>query len=207
MGWAREAGVEPMMAVNLGTRGVAGGPRPARVLQPPGRHRPVRPARARTAAEDPYGIRLWCLGNEMDGPWQIGHKTADEYGRLAAETAKAMRMVDPRIELVACGSSNSGMPTFGAWEPTVLEHTYDLVDYISLHAYYEEHDGDLASFLASAVDMDSFIDDVVATADHVGARLRSSKKLNLSFDEWNVWYQTALQSDSTSLGLAEVARG
>jgi alpha-N-arabinofuranosidase len=80
------------------------------------------------------------------------------------------------------------MPTFGDWERTVLEHSYDHVDYISCHAYYQEHDGDLGSFLASATDMDYFIDTVIATADHVGAKKRSAKKINISFDEWNVWY-------------------
>jgi alpha-N-arabinofuranosidase len=124
----------------------------------------------------------------MDGPWQTGHKTAEEYGRLAAETARAMRQIDPSLELVACGSSSQAMPTFAKWEATVLEEAYDLVDHISLHAYYEPLDGDVDSFLASAVDMESFIENVVATCDHVGARLKSKKKINLSFDEWNVWY-------------------
>ncbi len=125
----------------------------------------------------------------MDGPWQIGHKTADEYGRLAAEAGRAMRLVDPSIELVACGSSNSGMPTFGAWEQTVLGHAYDQVNYVSLHAYYQEEEGDVASFLASAVDMDYFIESVVSTVDAVRARGRHSSYVNLSFDEWNVWYE------------------
>ncbi len=124
----------------------------------------------------------------MDGPWQTGHKTAEEYGRIAAETARAMRQIDAGVELVACGSSSQAMPTFAEWESTVLQETHDLVDYISLHAYYQPTDGDLDSFIASAVDMESFIENVVATADHVGARLKSKKKINLSFDEWNVWY-------------------
>ena len=105
----------------------------------------------------------------MDGPWQIGHKTAAEYGRIARETAKAMRLVDPAIELVACGSSNHAMPTFGTWEATVLAETYDVVDYVSMHAYYQEYDGDRDSFLGCAVDADRFIEDVVATADHARA--------------------------------------
>jgi alpha-N-arabinofuranosidase len=100
-----------------------------------------------------------------------------------------MRRVDPSIELVACGSSNSGMATFGSWEATVLEHCHDVVDHISLHAYYEQHGDDRASFLASAVDMDHMVDSVAATADAVAARLRSRRRLSLSFDEWNVWYQ------------------
>ncbi len=129
----------------------------------------------------------------MDGDWQIGHKTADEYGRLAAETAKAMRLVDPTLELVACGSSNSRMPTFGSWEATILEHCYEYVDYVSLHSYYQERDGDKASFLASALDMDTFIDAIVATADHVRAKGRHKKRINLSFDEWNIWYQVGTE--------------
>ncbi|MER7834486.1 alpha-N-arabinofuranosidase [Streptomyces sp. NPDC096040] len=178
---------EPMMALNLGTRGVA----EALELQEYANH-PAGTAlsdlRAAHGDKDPFGIRLWCLGNEMDGPWQTGHKTAEEYGRIAAETARAMRQIDPSVELVACGSSSQSMPTFAQWEATVLAEAYDLVDYISLHAYYEPQDGDLDSFLASAVDMESFIENVVATCDHIGARLKSRKRINLSFDEWNVWY-------------------
>ncbi len=193
-GWARQANVEIMEAVNLGTRGVDA----ARALveyanHPGGTY--LSDLRRRNGSAEPFDIKLWCLGNEMDGPWQIGHKTADEYGRLAQETAKAMRLVDPSIELVVCGSSGSGMPTFGAWEQTVLGHTYDVVDYVSLHAYYEEKDGDAASFLASAVDMDRFIEGVVATVDAVRARGRHRKHINLSFDEWNVWYSTAREGD------------
>ncbi len=132
---------------------------------------------------------MWCLGNEMDGPWQIGHQTAEEYARVAEETANAMRRVEPGLELVACGSSNAGMPTFGEWERVVLERTYDLVDHISLHAYYEPHGEDQASFLAASAEMDRMIAEVIATADHVKALKRSDKEITLSFDEWNVWYQ------------------
>jgi alpha-N-arabinofuranosidase len=189
MTWSRKAGVAPMMAVNLGTRGVREAADLVEYCNFPG-GTALSDLRAKHGHPEPHGISLWCLGNELDGPWQMGHKTADEYGRLANEAAKAMRMVDPGIELVACGSSSSGMPTFGSWEATVLEHTYDNVDYVSLHAYYEEHDGDLGSFLASAVDMDRFIDAVVATCDHVGAKLRNRKQIRLSFDEWNVWYMS-----------------
>lgn len=189
--WTRAAGVEPMMAVNLGTRGIA---EAIELLEyanhPSGTH--LSDLRVSHGAEQPHGIGLWCLGNEMDGPWQLGHKTADEYGRLAAETARAMRQFDPGLELVACGSSARDMPTFGAWEATVLEHSYEFVDFISAHAYYQLRGDDYASFLASASNMDTFINDVVATADHVGARINSTKRIGISFDEWNVWYQQEL---------------
>jgi len=187
--WVGTVGAETMMAVNLGTRGIDG----ARSLLEycnlrSGTYWSDR--RRSNGAADPYGIKVWCLGNEMDGPWQIGHKPAHEYGRVAAETAKAMRLVDPSIELVAVGSSHSRMPTFGSWEATVLTETYEYVDYVSMHSYYEERSQDRDSFLASAVDMDRFIDAVGATMDHVRAVRRQSKRLHISFDEWNVWYQT-----------------
>ncbi|MFE1797966.1 alpha-N-arabinofuranosidase [Streptomyces sp. NPDC059517] len=185
--WAKEQGLDPMMAVNLGTRGIDA----ARALveycnQPSGTA--WSDLRIKHGYSAPHDVKLWCLGNEMDGPWQTGHKSATEYGRLAAETGKAMRQVDPSIELVACGSSNAAMPTFGTWEREVLEQTYDEVDYLSLHAYYEEFDGDRASFLASGAHMDQYIRDVVATADHVRAARGAKKHIRLSFDEWNVWY-------------------
>lgn len=186
-GWAARTGVEPMLAVNLGTRGVDAAAALVEYTNHPGGTY-WSDLRRTNGSADPYGVKVWCLGNEMDGPWQIGHKTAQEYGRLAVETAKAMRWVDPSLELVVCGSSNSRMPTFGSWEATVLEHCYEQVDYVSLHSYYEEREGDRDSFLACATDMDTFIESVVATADYVRAKGRHSKRINLSFDEWNVWY-------------------
>ncbi|WP_413452491.1 alpha-N-arabinofuranosidase [Georgenia phoenicis] len=191
MAWAKAAGVEPMMAVNLGTRGIAEAIELLEYANHPSGTQ-LSDLRISHGAEQPHDVRMWCLGNEMDGPWQLGHKTAEEYGRLAAETARAMRQFDPNLELVACGSSSRDMPTFGAWEATVLEHSYDVVDYISAHAYYQLRGDDYASFLASAANMDRFITDVVATADHVGAKRSSSKRINISFDEWNVWYQQEL---------------
>ncbi|MDL5485486.1 alpha-N-arabinofuranosidase [Microbacterium wangruii] len=187
--WSREVGAELMYAVNLGTRGVL----EALDVLEYANHRSgtaLSDARVANGSPEPHGIRMWCLGNEMDGPWQLGHGTADEYARLARKTASAMRQVDPDLELVVCGSSGAGMPTFGEWERVVLSETYDHVDFISCHAYYEPDGDDYAGFLASAVDMDRFIDSVAATADHVKALRRSDKTMMISFDEWNVWYQT-----------------
>jgi alpha-N-arabinofuranosidase len=183
--WARRLNLEPMMAVNLGTKGVA---EAAALVEycnvESGTH--YADLRRANGTEDPHAIKLWCLGNEMDGEWQIGHKDADDYGKLAAEAGKAMRLVDPSIELVACGSSNREMDTFGEWERTVLEHTWDVADYLSMHAYYDGRQT-REDFLASGFRMDRFISDVIATADAVGARRRSDKVMKISFDEWNVW--------------------
>ncbi len=185
--WCRLTGSELMMAVNLGTRGVQEALDLLEYTNHPS-GTTLADARAANGSPEPYDIRMWCLGNEMDGPWQVGHMSADEYGALAARTASAMKMADPSLELVVCGSSGSSMPTFGEWERVVLEHAYDSVDLVSCHAYYQERGGDLKSFLASSLDMQYFIDTVVATADHVKHKLRRSKSIDLSFDEWNIWY-------------------
>jgi alpha-N-arabinofuranosidase len=185
--WSAKAGTEIMLAVNLGTRG----PREAAELVDytnVTRGTALSELRHRHGREKPYGVRTWCLGNELDGPWQIGHKTAEAYGRVAADTAHAMRAVDPTIELVVCGSSAPTMPTFGSWDETVLEHCYEQVDLISAHAYYDPEASDLPTFMASGAAMDDQIRRVAAIADRVGSRKGSGKRLGIAFDEWNVWY-------------------
>jgi alpha-L-arabinofuranosidase len=185
--WTKHVGAELMLALNLGTRGTF---EALDLLE----YTNIRAdsalaeQRAANGAPDPFNVRMWCLGNEMDGPWQLGHRSAGDYGKLASQVAKAMRQMDPNLELVVCGSSNRSMPTFGTWERVVLENTYHDIDFISGHSYYEERDGDRGSFLASAVDMDAFIEAVIATADFVKASLRSERTIDISFDEWNVWY-------------------
>jgi alpha-N-arabinofuranosidase len=187
--WCRMAGIEPMLAVNLGTRGAEEAGRMIEYCNHPA-GTAMSDLRRQHGWEQPHGVKFWCLGNEMDGPWQTGAKTADEYGRVAVEAAKVMRWVDPTIELAACGSSGRNMVTYGAWEQTVLEHTFNEVEWISLHTYLNNYAKDTAAFLASSDLMDSFIEEVVAIADSVAAKRRSSKRIMLSFDEWNVWYRT-----------------
>lgn len=200
MRWIELVGAEPMLAVNLGTRGVQealdlleycvidSGTALSDLRATHGRREPIR-------------ATMWCLGNEMDGPWQLGHMSAEEYGIKAASTAHAMKLIDPGLELVACGSSSRTMPTFGAWERTVLEHTYEHVEFISCHAYYWERDGDLASFLASPVDMEGFIAEVIEAADEIKAAKGSDKTMQLSFDEWNVWYLTKHMEQEAITGI------
>jgi len=185
--WCELTGSELMMAVNLGTRGIEGA---LDLLEYANGEAGTALAdqRISNGRTEPYDIRMWCLGNEMDGPWQIGHMSSADYGKIAARTASAMKTADKNLELVVCGSSGSSMPTFGEWERVVLEESYENVDYISCHAYYQERGGDLGSYLASSLEMKYFIDTVVATADHVKHKLRSQKTIQLSFDEWNIWY-------------------
>ena len=187
--WAKKADTDVMMAVNLGTRGIMEAKELLEYCNLSGGTY-LSDLRKAHGYEKPHAIKTWCLGNEMDGPWQTGHKTAKEYAHLANETAKAMRALDPDIELVACGSSASNMPTFGDWEREVLEECYDSVDYISMHQFYGNQEDNTADFLASSVDMDTFIKNVVAICDYVQGRKHSKKQINISFDEWNVWYHS-----------------
>ena len=191
--WCRAARIEPMLAVNLGTRGPDAARNLVEYCNHPG-GTALSDLRRAHGWEKPHDVKFWCLGNEMDGPWQMERKTAQEYGRVATEAAKMMRWVDPTLELAACGSSGRNMPTFGAWEDSVLEHCFDHVDYISLHTYLNNYAGDTEAFLASPDMMDWFIEEVVAIADAVAARRRSRKRIMLSFDEWNVWYRTRRRS-------------
>jgi alpha-L-arabinofuranosidase len=186
--WCKLVGAAPMMAVNLGTRGVDSARQLLEYCNHPGGSKFSDLRRANGHAE-PHNVRVWCLGNEMDGPWQTGHKTAAEYGRLAAETARAMRQYDDSLELVACGSSSPGMATFMEWEREVLEHTYPLVDAISLHLYLGRYKNSLQDYLAEAVVLERQIHDVIVACDYVKACHRHKKTMMLSFDEWNVWDQ------------------
>lgn len=186
--WAKKANTSIMAAVNLGT----GTPQEAGEMveycnHPSGSYWSDK--RVENGHKDPHDVRIWCLGNEMDGDWQICHLTADEYGRKALEAAKIMKWVDNSIELVASGSSSPNMSTYPEWDRKILEHLYEAVDYISLHRYYWPEKGETtADFLTSYLDLNKFIKDVTATADYVRALKRSKKTMYLSLDEWNVWY-------------------
>ena len=189
MDWTKKADTTAMMAVNLGTRGIEDAKNIVEYCNiKKGSY--YSDLRRSHGYEEPHDIKLWCLGNEMDGPWQMGHKTADEYGRIASEAGRIMKMVDPSIELVACGSSFLQIPTFARWEATTLEHCYDQVDYLSLHQYYGNQEEDTPNFLANSVAMEEFINSVISICDYVKAKTRSKKTLHLSFDEWNVWYHS-----------------
>ncbi|WP_196258082.1 alpha-N-arabinofuranosidase [Pelagibacterium limicola] len=190
--WCDAVGTEMMLAVNLGSRGLDAARNFVEYVNHPGGSY-WSDLRKKNGREAPWNVKLWCLGNEMDGPWQIGHKDADEYGKLAAETAKAIRAFDKSLELVVCGSSHSFMPTYPQWEATVLEHTYDVVDYISLHMYFANREKDTASYLALSHRLDEYIGTVKGVIEFVKAKKRSDKNVYISFDEWNVWYHSNQQ--------------
>src|SRR5947199_1967551 len=200
MQWCKAAGALPLMGLNLGT----GTPEQAAALLEycnVDKGTQWSDLRRKHGYPDPYRVQHWCLGNEMDGPWQIGHMTAAEYGIKAQDAARQMRYVDPSLQLIACGSSGPFMPTYLEWDREVLEQCYEYVDGLSLHRYFtntpQDTGGDSAKFLAMNLSMERQIEETVAVCDLVRGHKRSPKKLWLSFDEWNVWYR-ARSGDATN---------
>lgn len=197
--WARKAGVEPIFTVNLGTRGIEEAVQYIEYCNFPGGTE-YSELRKKHGVQKPYGVKMWCLGNEMDGVWQIGHKSAYEYGCLAAEAGKTMKLVDPSIELIACGSSLSNMDTYPMWDMEVLEQTYDVIDYLALHQYYGGQEKGTKAFLAQTFDMEEYIKTVRSAAQVVKKKKRSGKDIKFSMDEWGVW---AVPSDSVNVEVSK----
>jgi alpha-L-arabinofuranosidase len=193
LAWCKAAGTEPLMGLNLGT-GTA--EEAAALVEYCNVDKGTKwsDLRRQHGISDAYKVQHWCLGNEMDGPWQIGHMSATEYGLKAADAARQMRFVDPSLKLIACGSSGPLMPTYLEWDREVLEQCYQYVDGLSLHRYFGNNErdsgGDTSKYLALNLSMERQIAETIAVCDLVRGHKRSPKKLWLSFDEWNVWYRT-----------------
>jgi alpha-N-arabinofuranosidase len=192
MDWCKLVGTEPLLGFNLGT----GTPEQAVAYVEycnVDKGTKWSDLRREHGYEAPHDVRYWCLGNEMDGPWQMGHMTAREYGRKARDSARQIRVVDPTTKLIACGSSNTILPTYLVWDREVLEECYDQVDGISLHNYYGNTPtltgNDSSRYLAMNLDMERQIQEIAAVCDYVRGVQKSPKRLWLSFDEWNVWYR------------------
>jgi alpha-N-arabinofuranosidase len=190
--WCKAVGTEPLLAFNLGTGTPEQGVAYVEYCNV-AKGTKWSELRREHGYDAPHAVRYWCLGNEMDGPWQMGHMTAREYGRKARDAARQIRVLDPKLQLIACGSSNTILPTYLVWDREVLEECYDQVDAISLHNYYGNTPAltgnDPARFLAMNLDMERQILEIGAVCDYVQAVKRSPKRLWLSFDEWNVWYR------------------
>jgi alpha-L-arabinofuranosidase len=198
LAWCKTVDTQPLMGLNLGT-GTA--EEAAALVEYCNIDKGTRwsDLRRQHGVAEPWNAKHWCLGNEMDGPWQIGHMSATEYGYKAADAARQMRYVDPSLKLVACGSSGPLMPTYLQWDREVLEQCYEYVDGLSLHRYFGNNErdtgNDTSKYLALNLSMERQIAETLAVCDYVRGRQKSPKKLWLSFDEWNVWYRTTKGDD------------
>ena len=188
MEFCKKIDTKPMMAVNMGTGTIQSAADLVEYCNAPtGTY--WSDLRASHGYADPHKVEYWCVGNEMDGPWQIGHLEADEYARKALEAAKMMKWQDPSIKTVLCGSSNNSMPTYPEWDRVALETCWEHVDYHSIHYYAGNGDNDSASYLALAVELEDFVDTMSATLRYAKAKRRSTHDVYLSWDEWQVWYK------------------
>ncbi|HML22019.1 MAG TPA: alpha-N-arabinofuranosidase [Aggregatilinea sp.] len=194
MDFCKSINTEPMLAANMGTGTIQDAANLVEYCNAPVGTQ-YADLRASHGYHEPYGVKYWCLGNEMDGPWQIGHLDAEDYGKKAREAAKLMRWHDPSINLVLCGSSSSGMPTYPEWDRVALELCWDQVDYHSLHYYAGNREDDTGSFLALSAEFEAFLDTLIGTLRYVKAKNRSKHDVYLSWDEWNVWYKASGSSD------------
>jgi alpha-N-arabinofuranosidase len=194
MEFCKSIGTEPMMAVNMGTGSIQDAANLLEYCNAPVGTK-YADMRAANGHKDPYGVKYWCLGNEMDGPWQIGHLDVLEYGKKAREAAKMMRWHDKDVELILCGSSNAKMPTYPEWDRVALETCWEQVNYHSMHYYANNHANDTGSYLALSADFEAFVDTLSGVLRYVKAQNRSKHDVYLSWDEWNVWYKATKPVD------------
>ena len=186
MKWVKKTGADPIFAVNMGTRDIKDA---AEIVEyfniEKGTY--FSDLRRSHGQEEPYGVKMWCVGNENDGPWQIARRRPDDYGWVVAESAKAMKRVDPSLELIAVGSSAPDIETFMEWDRQMLDAAYEYIDYVALHQYAYEREGqDLETYFCRAADFEDQIHAMVSVCDYMKARKHSKKTLYLSFDEYNV---------------------
>ncbi len=188
--YCRKLGAEPYIAINMGT---------GTLEQATGwveycnatTNTHYANLRRRHGHPEPHAVKYWSLGNEVYGPWQAGHKSAEEYATQALEFAKMMKWVDPSISLVAVGAGDAD------WNRIVLEKLGRVVDYIAIHAYVGSDD--YYELLGSINHVEQRLEMVSGVIDAVYADLplapRSlgfptrEKPAEIAFDEWNVWYR------------------
>lgn len=193
--WAEKVGIEPMIAVNLGTGNIKDAGDLVEYCNHPGGTY-WSDLRAKNGHPEPYGIKYWCLGNEMEGSWQAGHLSAEDYTKKALEAAKIMRWVDPSIKLVACGSSYEMLPTYLDWDRVMLTELYDQVDYISTHNYTMNAGQGTTNFLAAYKQLDNHIKNSARAVEFVKAKNHFDKDIKICLDEWNVWNFQDIKLDS-----------
>lgn len=193
--WAEKAGVEPMIAVNLGTGSIKDAGDLVEYCNFPGGTY-WSDLRIKNGHKEPYGVKYWCLGNEMEGSWQAGHLSAEDYTKKALEAAKIMKWVDPSIKLIACGSSYEMLPTYLEWDRTMLTELWDQVDYLSTHNYTMNSGQGTGNYLASYAQLDQHIKNTQKAIDYVKAKNHFAKAIKICLDEWNVWNFQDIKIDS-----------
>lgn len=184
--WAEEVGVEPMIAVNLGTGSI----RSAAELVEYCNHKSGTywsDLRIKNGHPEPYNVKYWCLGNEMEGSWQAGHLSAEDYAKKAREAAKLMKWVDKDIKLVVCGSSYEMLDAYLEWDRVVLKACLPYIDYVSTHYYTMNHGQGELEFLSSWKELEQHVRNTKDAIAFTKDKMREEKPVKICLDEWNVW--------------------
>ena len=203
--YCERVGVEPYICINAGLGSVEDARQWVEYTNEAGDTYWAR-QRRKNGRDKPYNVKIWGLGNEIDGPWQLGHKSAEDYSKFALEAAKAMRRADSSIKLIASGSSNFRGADWVTWNRTVLENLKSEIDYISLHTYIGNADNNFEKFLAASRDLDDRIEVVGGMIQAVNATTPRQRPIYIAFDEWNVWYRArgGSEFDTAKTHLEEV---
>jgi alpha-N-arabinofuranosidase len=186
--FCRELKTEPMLGMNFGTGSIEDAWNYVEYCNAPAGTK-WADLRVSHGYQQPHNVKYWCLGNEMDGPWQIGHLDAVAYATKAREAAKQMRVIDPSIEMIVCGSSGPFMKTFPDWDRTALEHNWEFARYLSIHNYATNWENDTTSFLGYSVEFEKHIDTLATMLRETKQKVGGKHDIYLSQDEWNVWYK------------------
>jgi alpha-L-arabinofuranosidase len=162
--------------------------------------------------EEPFKVKYWALGNETDGPWQMGHKSKEDYVKFAKETAKVMRLVDKNIKLIASGSSNYPLVTADYdpkngwidWNDYILDNLVGDIDYISIHRYATQalrgiKDQGFANQMSLGLEIDQKVSIVKDLIEKAMVKSGSKRPVYIAFDE----YSARGNSLSGSLMLAQ----
>jgi alpha-N-arabinofuranosidase len=193
--YCERVGAEPYLCINAGLGTVDEARKWVEYCNEPGNTH-LAQLRRQNGREKPWGVKYWGLGNEIDGPWQLGHKNAEDYATFALEAAKAMRRADESIQLIASGSSNFGPESdWVGWNRTVLDRLKSEIDYISLHTYIGNRDNNFEKFLAVSRDIEDRIAVVEGQIKAARVGNPAARPIHIAFDEWNVWYRTMVSGE------------
>ena len=193
--YCHRVGAEPYLCINAGLGSVDDARHWVEYCNEPGNTYWAQ-QRRKNGHDAPWDVKYWGVGNEIDGPWQLGHKNAEDYAKFALEAAKAMRRADESIQLIASGSSNFGGDSdWIGWNRTVLDRLKTEIDFISLHTYIGNRDNNFEKFLAVSRDIEDRIEVVEGQIKAARVGNPAARPIHIAFDEWNVWYRTMVSGE------------
>ncbi|KAJ7591542.1 glycoside hydrolase family 51 protein [Mycena floridula] len=137
--------------------------------------------RRQNGHEEPYNVKYWALGNEVWGPWQVGQMESQDYAKIAYQWAKALRLLDPTIQLISCGETG-----YTDWDRVTLRKLAPVVDFHSIHTYTVSQGKHAVNVMGPAA-AEKALEITRSLIDLAKIEAGLEKDLTVCFDEWNVW--------------------